>query len=307
MTTLFDHPDHSLYSNGMTFLRQPMVQNIADINADVVVLGLPFDMATSGRPGARLGPDAIRRASVHLAWEETKYPWTFPLFERLKVADAGDFTYPVGDAEYFTAKLEQAATGILEQGKTILGLGGDHFVTLPLLRAHAKRFGKMALVHFDAHTDTYSNGSRYDHGTMFYHAPMEGLIAAEHSIQIGIRTDFDQSKHEFAVIDAMAANDLSAQTIAEQIQARVGDLPVYITFDIDCLDPAFAPGTGTPVCGGLTSDKVLKILRALKGINMIGMDVVEVSPSYDQSELTAIAAATIASELLHLWALKHKY
>ncbi|MDQ9092823.1 agmatinase [Pseudoalteromonas haloplanktis] len=307
MSTLFDHPDHSLYSNGMTFLRQPMVQNITDINADVVVLGLPFDMATSGRPGARLGPDAIRRASVHLAWEETKYPWTFKLFERLKVADAGDFTYPVGDAEYFTAKLEQAATGILSQGKTILGLGGDHFVTLPLLRAHAKRFGKMALVHFDAHTDTYSNGSRYDHGTMFYHAPKEGLIDVEHSIQIGIRTDFDQSKHEFAVIDAMTANDLSAQTIAEQIKARVGDLPVYITFDIDCLDPAFAPGTGTPVCGGLTSDKVLKVLRALKGINMIGMDVVEVSPSYDQSELTAIAAATIASELLHLWALKHKY
>ncbi|CAM4119226.1 agmatinase [Pseudoalteromonas ostreae] len=307
MTTLFDHPDHSLYSNGMTFLRQPMVQNIADINADVVVLGLPFDMATSGRPGARLGPDAIRRASVHLAWEETKYPWTFKLFERLKIADAGDFTYPVGDAEYFTAKLEQAATGILSQGKTILGLGGDHFVTLPLLRAHAKRFGKMALVHFDAHTDTYSNGSRYDHGTMFYHAPKEGLIDVDHSIQIGIRTDFDQSKHEFAVIDAMTANDLSAQTIAEQIKARVGDLPVYITFDIDCLDPAFAPGTGTPVCGGLTSDKVLKVLRALKGINMIGMDVVEVSPSYDQSELTAIAAATIASELLHLWALKHKY
>ncbi|KPH93229.1 agmatinase [Pseudoalteromonas porphyrae] len=307
MTTLFDHPDHSLYSNGMTFLRQPMVQNITDINADVVVLGLPFDMATSGRPGARLGPDAIRRASVHLAWEETKYPWTFKLFERLKLADAGDFTYPVGDAEYFTAKLEQAAAGILNQGNAILGLGGDHFVTLPLLRAHAKRFGKMALVHFDAHTDTYSNGSRYDHGTMFYHAPMEGLIDVDHSIQIGIRTDFDQSKHEFAVIDAMAANDLSAQSIAEQILARVGDLPVYITFDIDCLDPAFAPGTGTPVCGGLTSDKVLKILRALKGINIIGMDVVEVSPSYDQSELTAIAAATIASELLHLWTLKHKY
>jgi agmatinase len=307
MTTLFDHADHSLYSNGMTFLRQPMVQNIADIHADVVVLGLPFDMATSGRPGARLGPDAIRRASVHLAWEETKYPWTFKLFERLKVADAGDFTYPVGDAEYFTAKLEQAAIGILNQGKTILGLGGDHFVTLPLLRAHAKRFGKMALVHFDAHTDTYSNGSRYDHGTMFYHAPLEGLIDTEHSVQIGIRTDFDQSKHEFAVIDAMTANDLSAQNIAEQIIARVGDLPVYITFDIDCLDPAFAPGTGTPVCGGLTSDKVLKILRALKGINMVGMDVVEVSPSYDQSELTAIAAATIASELLHLWALKNKY
>ena len=157
MSSLFGCVDHSLYSNGMTFLRRPMVQNINSIEADVVVLGLPFDLATSGRPGARLGPDAIRRASVHLAWEDTKYPWTFQLFERLTVADAGDFTYPVGDPEYFTAQLEMAAEQILRQGKTLLGLGGDHFVTLPLLRAHAKIHGKMALVHFDAHTDTYSN------------------------------------------------------------------------------------------------------------------------------------------------------
>ncbi len=307
MTTLFDHTDNSLYSNGMTFLRQPMVKDITDIQADVVVLGLPFDLATSGRPGARLGPDAIRRASVHLAWEDTKYPWHFSLFDHLKLADAGDFTYPVGDPEYFCAQLELAAEQILRQGKTLLGLGGDHFVTLPLLRAHAKQYGKMALVHFDAHTDTYSNGSRYDHGTMFYHAPMEGLIDTDHSIQIGIRTDFTVKDHPFAVIDAMEANDLPALEIAKTIRERVGDLPVYLTFDIDCLDPAFAPGTGTPVCGGLSSDKVLKILRALQGLNIVGMDVVEVSPAYDQSELTAIAAATIAQEMLHLWVVAHKY
>ncbi|MDW7550680.1 agmatinase [Pseudoalteromonas sp. SCSIO 43201] len=306
MSHLFDHTDHSLYSNGMTFLRQPMVRNITDIDADVVVLGLPFDLATSGRPGARLGPDAIRRASVHLAWESKKYPWSFALWDKIKLQDAGDFTYPVGDPEYFTAQLELAALQILQQGKTLLSLGGDHFVTLPLLRAHQQIHGKMALVHFDAHTDTYSQGSRYDHGTMFYHAPIEGLISPEHSMQIGIRTEYTEQGHEFGVIDAMAANDLSAEEIAAQLKTRVGDLPVYLTFDIDCLDPAFAPGTGTPVCGGLTSNKVLKILRALQGLNMIGMDVVEVSPSYDQSELTAIAAATIAHELLHLWAVKHK-
>ncbi|CAM4101997.1 agmatinase [Pseudoalteromonas byunsanensis] len=306
MSQLFDHTDHSLYSNGMTFLRQPMVRDMTQIDTDVVVLGLPFDLATSGRPGARLGPDAIRRASVHLAWESKKYPWTFSLWDKLSVSDAGDFTYPIGDPEYFTAQLELAAQQIISQGKALLGLGGDHFVTLPLLRAHHKIYGKMALVHFDAHTDTYSQGSRYDHGTMFYHAPMEGLISLENSVQIGIRTEYNQENHGFDVIDAMQANDLSAQQIAEQIKARVGDLPVYLTFDIDCLDPAFAPGTGTPVCGGLTSDKVLKILRALQGVNMIGMDVVEVSPAYDQSELTAIAAATIAHELLHLWAVKHR-
>lgn len=306
MTPLFDHPDHSLYSNGMTFLRQPMVRDINNIQSDVVVLGLPFDMATSGRPGARLGPDAIRRASTNLAWEDKKFPWTFSLFDRITVNDAGDFTYPCGDAAYFTAKLEEAADKLLAQGTALLSLGGDHFVTLPLLRAHHKHHGKMALVHFDAHTDTYSNGSSYDHGTMFYHAPKEGIISVEHSIQVGIRTEYTEEGHGFEVINGMEGNDLTGAQIAERIRSRVGDLPVYLTFDIDCLDPAFAPGTGTPVCGGLTSDKILKVLRALEGINIVGMDVVEVSPAYDQSELTSLAAATIGHELLHLWAIKHK-
>ena len=172
---------------------------------------------------------------------------------------------------------------------------------MPLLRAHAKQYGEMALIHFDAHTDTYSNGSRYDHGTMFYHAPKEGLISREHSVQIGIRTEYKQQGHGFNVINAMEANDLSAAEIVEKIKAIVGDKPVYLTFDIDCLDPAFAPGTGTPVCGGMTSDKVLKILRNLQGINLVGMDVVEVSPAYDQSDITALAGATIALDLLYLW------
>ncbi|MGR5166423.1 agmatinase [Vibrio astriarenae] len=302
MNDLFSKTDYSLYSNSMSFVRRPMVQNPVDASADVVVLGLPLDLATSGRPGARLGPDAIRRASVNLAWEGKKYPWDFNLFEKVKVVDAGDLVFDAGDAEDFTYRLENAASEIIRCGKTLLGLGGDHFVTLPILRAHAKQYGEMALIHFDAHTDTYANGSTYDHGTMFYHAPKEGLISAKHSIQIGIRTEYNKEDHAFNVIDAMQANDLSVDDIVARIKETVGDKPVYVTFDIDCLDPAFAPGTGTPVIGGLNSDKVMKILRQLVGLNIVGMDVVEVAPAYDQSDMTALAGATIALEMLYLWA-----
>ncbi|MEZ9057946.1 agmatinase [Vibrio pelagius] len=301
MDDLFTKKDYSLYSNAMTFMRRPLVQNPVDAEADVVVLGAPLDMATSGRPGARLGPDAIRRASVNLAWEGKKFPWGFNLFDHTKVIDSGDLVFDTGDAEDLTVRLEAAATAILDSGKTLLGLGGDHFVTLPLLRAYAKKYGEMALIHFDAHTDTYSHGSRYDHGTMFFHAPNEGLISKEHSVQIGIRTDYTKEKHGFDVINAMEANDLSVADIVSRIKRTVGNKPVYLTFDIDCLDPAFAPGTGTPVCGGLNSDKILKIIRGLQGVNMVGMDVVEVSPAYDQSDITALAGATIALELLYLW------
>jgi len=302
MNDLFTKTDYSLYSNAMTFLRQPYQRDPLESDADVVVLGVPLDMATSGRPGARMGPDAIRRASVNLAWEGKKFPWDFNLFKRIKLVDAGDLVFDCGDAEDFTYRLEAATSEILKSGKTVLALGGDHFITLPILRAYAKHYGEMALIHFDAHTDTYANGSAYDHGTMFYHAPKEGLISPRHSVQVGIRTEYKQEGHGFNVINAMQANDMSADEIVEQIRVIVGDKPVYLTFDIDCLDPAFAPGTGTPVCGGLTSDKILKIIRALKGINLIGMDVVEVSPPYDQSDLTSLAGATIALELLYVWA-----
>jgi agmatinase len=304
MNDLFTKTDYSLYSNAMTFLRRPYVKNPVSADADVVVFGVPLDMATSGRPGARMGPDAIRRASVNLAWEGKKFPWDFNVFDKTKVIDSGDLVFDTGDAEDFTYRLEAATNEILKSGKTMLALGGDHFITLPILRAYAKHHGEMALIHFDAHTDTYANGSNYDHGTMFYHAPKEGLISAKHSVQIGIRTEYNYDDHGFNVINAMQANDQSAEEIVAQIRSIIGDKPVYITFDIDCLDPAFAPGTGTPVCGGLNSDKVLKIIRGLAGINVVGMDVVEVSPPYDQSDLTALAGATIALELLYVWASK---
>ena len=306
MNDLFTKTDYSLYSNSMSFMRRPYLRNPIGSDADLVVLGVPLDMATSGRPGTRMGPDAIRRASVNLAWEGKKFPWDFNLFDRVKVIDSGDLVFDCGDAEDFTYRLEKATSEILKNGKTMLALGGDHFITLPILRAHAKHHGEMALIHFDAHTDTYANGSAYDHGTMFYHAPKEGLISPKHSVQIGIRTEYEQQDHGFNVINAMQANDMTATEIVEKVRSIVGDKPVYVTFDIDCLDPAFAPGTGTPVCGGLNSDKVLKILRGLVGINIVGMDVVEVSPPYDHADMTALAGATIALELMYVWASKKK-
>ncbi|EOV5433546.1 TPA: agmatinase [Vibrio parahaemolyticus] len=302
MNDLFTKTDYSLYSNSMSFLRLPYIRNPVSADADVVVLGVPLDMATSGRPGARMGPDAIRRASVNLAWEGKKFPWDFNVLDKLKVIDAGDLVFDCGDAEDFTYRLEAATSEILKSGKTMLGLGGDHFITLPILRAYAKHHGQMALIHFDAHTDTYANGSSYDHGTMFYHAPKEGLISVKNSVQIGIRTEYKQQDHGFNVINAMQANDMSVNEILEEIRRTVADKPVYVTFDIDCLDPAFAPGTGTPVCGGLNSDKALKIIRGLAGMNIVGMDVVEVSPPYDHSDVTALAGATIALEMLYAYA-----
>lgn len=268
-----------------------------------MITGVPFDMATSGRAGSRHGPAAIRQVSANLAWEGKRWPWQFDLREQLKIVDCGDLVFAFGDAQDMSDKLQAHIEKLLAAGKRCLTFGGDHFVTLPLLRAHAKHFGKMALVHFDAHTDTYSNGSKFDHGTMFYHAPSEGLIDATHSIQIGIRTEYDKD-NGFTVLDAAYVNDARPEDIIAQIKSTVGELPIYLTFDIDCLDPGFAPGTGTPVVGGLTSDRALKLLRGLQPLNIVGVDIVEVAPAYDQSQITALAAATIALDMLYIQATK---
>jgi agmatinase len=274
-STLGHQYDNSLVSNAFGFLRLPLEFNPYDSDADWVITGIPFDMATSGRSGGRHGPAAIRQVSTNLAWEGCRWPWDFDVRQRLKVVDCGDVVFDFGDAQDLCDKLQ---------------LHGDHFVTLPLLRAHAKHFGKMALVHFDAHTDTYANGSKFDHGTMFYHAPNEGLIDPRHSVQIGIRTEYDRD-NGFTVLDAAQVNDRSVEDVLGQIKTIVGDLPVYLTFDIDCLDPACAPGTGTPVIGGLNTDRALKLL-------------VEVAPAYDNAQITALAAATLALEMLYIQAAK---
>lgn len=293
----------SMHSNLFGYMGASLSRNTDD--ADVFVVGLPYDLATTGRAGTRSGPTAIRQASGNLRWEAKRWPWNFCVFDRLRIADYGDLEFPAGNHKSLFEQIEQHYGTLLAAGKTTLSFGGDHFVTLPLLRAHHKAYGKLALIHFDAHTDTYSeSGSTYNHGSMFFHAPKEGIIDPAKSIQVGIRTEYDEATHEFQVISASRANDLTAEQIIEQISARVGDSPCYLTFDIDCLDPAYAPGTGTPVIGGLTTDRALKILHGLQGLNLVGMDIVEVAPSYDHAEITALAAATLGLEMLYVFAAK---
>ena len=291
----------SIYANRFSYMGRPLTREPDD--ADVFVVGLPYDLGTSGRSGTRGGPGGIRSASANLRWEEKRWPWDFNVFDRLRVADYGDLEVPTGNHDAFFEAVASHYGKLLAAGKTVLSLGGDHFVTLPLLRAHHRQFGKLAMIHFDAHTDTYEEEDAvYNHGCMFYHAPREGIIDADKSIQIGIRTEYTESRHKFEVISAAVANDLSVEAILERIHNRVGDEPCYLTFDIDCLDPAFAPGTGTPVSGGLSSAQALGILRGLRGIDFVGGDVVEVAPAYDVGQVTALAAAHVAYEFLALYA-----
>lgn len=292
----------SIYATlASTFMQFPAyVPDACD--AEVVVTGIPFDLACSGRSGTRLGPNAIRLASANLIWEGTRWPWEFALDDHLKVADAGDLMFRYGEPQTLVDNLEAHADRVLESGRRMLSFGGDHFVSLPLLRAHARRYGPLALIHFDAHTDTYSGGTRYDHGTIFHHAVQEGLVDTERSIQIGIRTTYDRQDHPFEVLDAAWVNDHGPAAVLERIRLRIGDAKAYLTFDIDGLDPTYAPGTGTPVSGGLTIDCALKVLRGLVGLDLAGMDLVEVNPAYDHAEITSLAAATLALEFLYVLA-----
>jgi len=194
----------------------------------------------------------------------------------------------------------------LKRGAGLLTFGGDHFITLPLLRAHAARHGPLSLLHFDAHTDTWEDpDGRIDHGTMFFHAVREGLVVPERSAQVGIRTTND-APLGFNILDAAWVHAHSAAELTAAIADIVGSRKTYLTFDIDCVDPAFAPGTGTPVCGGLSSAHALQTVRGLRGLNLVGMDIVEVSPPYDHAEITAILAATLGYDMLGLYAARHK-
>jgi agmatinase len=290
----------SIFFDVFSYLGLPLTRDFASDGVDAVVMGIPYDLGTSGRAGARDGPAAIRRASANLRWEESRFPWDFMLADRLRAIDYGDLKFMYGDSEDMLAQVEECAAAITGAGKTLVSFGGDHFVTLPLLRGHARTHGKLALIHFDAHTDTYLEDEKYNHGSMFYHAPREGLIDPSRSVQIGIRTDYDRAAHEFLVIDAHEANEQSSAATIAAIRQRVGDGPVYLTFDIDGLDPAFAPGTGTPVVGGLSTSRVLRILQGIADLNIVGFDLVEVAPSYDHAEITSLAGASLALEFLYM-------
>jgi agmatinase len=287
------------YAGALSFMRRKYTRDLTGV--DIAVTGIPFDQAVSHRSGTRMGPAAIRSASAENAWGPF-WPWNFDPFETLAVVDYGDCFFDWGRKEDFPQRLEDHAAAIISDGAEVVALGGDHYITYPLLKAHAKKHGPLSLVHFDAHRDVEpDDGGRIDHGTMFGYAVKEGLIDPRRSVQVGIRTVFAGERgYGFRIIHADEVHEGSASGAAEIITQVVGASKAYLTFDIDCLDPSVAPGTGTPIPGGLTYHQAASILRRLTPINFVGMDVVEVSPPYDHAEITSLAASSLVMEYLCL-------
>ena len=291
-----------------TFARLPQLSDVG--RADVAVLGAPFDGATTFRAGARFGPAAIREASLLLRpYNDAQ---AIAPFAAVQVADAGDAPASPVDIEAGHGAIEQAARAIGDDGGRVLGLGGDHSVSLPLLRAACAAHGRLSLLQLDAHTDTWDSyfGARYTHGTIFRRAVEEGLIDAGTSVQIGLRGSLygaeDLDENRALGFTTLLARDFEAEGVAGALELARATLrsPVYVTVDIDVLDPAFAPGTGTPEAGGLSSRELLALLSGLAGLDLeiAGADVVEVSPPYDPAGVTAVAAANAAFELVALLA-----
>ena len=282
-----------------SFLRRPLTKDLAGF--DLAVTGVPFDQAVTHRPGARFGPRAIREASTLMAGDPP-YGWGYSPLDRFRVADMGDMAFDYAAVADVPARIEAHVAGILDAGAACFLLGGDHSVALPSLRAHAAKHGPVALLQFDAHPDTWTDNdlARVDHGTFVYKALKEGLIDAARSVQIGTRVDVEaEAPNDITRIDARTVHATGA--LGAQVRDVLTDAPVYLTFDIDVLDPAYAPGTGTPVWGGLTTAQVAAVLRELAGINLVGGDVVEVSPPYDHASITALAGAHVAYDLIALW------
>lgn len=288
------------YSGALSFARRRYSKNLD--GADVTIIGVPFDLATTSRPGARLGPRAVREASAMVAWDRV-HEWEYDPFSKLSVIDYGDVYFDHSNPQNIPEEITKQFQLIHSSGTKTLMLGGDHFATYPVLKSLAQFYDKpLSLIHFDAHSDSWAEDKKtINHGTMFYHAAKEGLVAPDYSAQIGIRT-YNDDTHGFNVFSAESVRNNGIAYIIENIRRIVGDNPVYLTFDIDCLDPSMAPGTGTPVIGGLTTMEAQQILRGLRSINLVGADVVEVAPSYDISQITALAAATMAMNLIGLFA-----
>jgi agmatinase len=285
------------YGGVLSFMRRRLSRDLAGV--DVAVWGIPFDAAVSNRPGARFGPQGVRRASA-IFDGDPQYPFTADPFEELVVVDYGDCSLDYGRHAEAPAAIEAQASDVIDKGAMLLSIGGDHFVTWPLLKAHAARYGPLALVHFDAHQDTWHDDEgRIDHGSFVGRAVKEGIIRPERSIQVGIRTHAPED-FGIEIVDGEGLAMLGMSGVVDRILARVGPHNAYVTFDIDCLDPAFAPGTGTPVSGGPTSREVLMILRRLGSLNVVGADLVEVAPAYDHADITSIAGATVMQHYLGL-------
>jgi agmatinase len=295
------------YAGIATFARLPTAQEVP--RWDIAVVGIPFDGGTSYRPGARFGPAAVRQGSRLL---RPYHPALGSLpFELAQVVDAGDIACTPFSTEEAVTEIERGADALLAGGGRLVAVGGDHTVALPLLRATARRYGPLALVHFDAHLDTWDSyfGQRYAHGTPFRRAWEEGLLRRDRSVHVGLRgplyaeTDLvEDAGMGFAQITTEQVAQLGVATVVEHVLARVGDAPLYVSVDIDVLDPAHAPGTGTPEAGGLTSRELLSVLRGLEPARIVGADVVEVSPAYDHAEITAVAAAHVLYDVVTLMA-----
>ena len=291
------------FAGAPTFARLPRIDEVE--RADIAVLGIPFDSGTSYRPGARFGPSHIRESSRLLRpYNPAQDAKPFALAQ---VVDAGDLAVNPFNIPEALEQIEAGAKALLDAGMKLVTLGGDHTIALPLLRALHAKHGPIAVVHFDAHLDTWDTyfGADYTHGTPFRRASEEGLLDKNACLHIGIRgplySDMDLKEDGdlgFKIVTATELDEIGTQGAIDALIARVGDRPVYVSIDIDVLDPAFAPGTGTPEAGGLTSRELLRIIRALNQVNLIGADIVEVAPAYDHAQITAIAASHVAYELI---------
>ncbi|MGC9447680.1 agmatinase [Cereibacter johrii] len=287
------------FAGATSFLRRRYTKDLTGV--DLAITGVAFDQAVTNRTGTRFGPRAIREASTLQPYDRP-FGWGFDPLEELTVVDYGDLAFDYARTAEFPARLTAHVAGILAAGAGALTLGGDHSITLPILRAHAAVFGPLSVVQFDAHSDLWADDDpdRIDHGTFMYKAVKEGLVDPARSVQVGIRTDTPDWLG-MNVIDARTVHEQGPAEVAARVRAIVGDHPTYLTFDIDALDPAFAPGTGTPVWGGLASWQAAALLRDLAGLNLVGGDVVEVSPPYDSAGITAVAGAHVAYELICLY------
>jgi agmatinase len=294
------------FAGSGSFARLPEIDRVPDY--DVAVLGVPFDSGTSYRPGARFGPMAVRQASRHLRPGHHVELDSTP-FDEIQVVDAGDVAVTPFSIDEAMEQIAAHSRELVHGDRTVVAIGGDHTIALPMLRSAVRQHGQAALVHFDAHLDTWDTyfNAPTTHGTIFRRAFEENLLIEDHSIHIGIRgplysrSDLDDDKRfGFRTVRASDVDGLGLNGVIEAITERTGDLPVYLSVDIDVLDPAFAPGTGTPEAGGLTSRELLKILRGLTRLSIVGADVVEVAPAYDQGEVTALAAATVIFDVITL-------
>ena len=286
------------YSGVLSLFRRVYSRDLS--GSDITTWGIPYDLSVTNRPGARMGPRAIRAASTNLAWDGGPWPWGFDPFETLCMLDYGDCAIDHGYPSDIIDSIYQQTKVILDQTPFLISMGGDHSISYPLIKAHAEKHGPISLVQIDAHSDTWEEDEkRSDHGTMFYHAIKEGLIDPEHSIQVGIRT-MNSSNHGCQILDANWVHRHGVDATIEEIINRVGASAAYLSFDIDGLDPAYAPGTGTPVCGGLSTWQAQSIVRGLARIDIVGMDLVEVAPAYDHAEITALAAASLLMDFICL-------